>query len=173
MTVTWLRSTPAVATALAFCLLASPPVPAAPPEKILPFEEYYEPAFMTSCQPYGFSFDIWSGATFYGFGKWFPKKEGGGRLDLHFKTDDVFINEMTGKTIVGHARFRQSIDFSAGDVKLEFSGLFFHVVVPGVGNVLQDAGRMVIDLETGQIEFMKGTYQWNVGDFEELCAALE
>ena len=168
----WFRPNLAIALGATLCLFASSSLLAVTPVKILPYADHWEPAFMTSCAPYGHDFEIWSGGTGYGVGKWFPTK-GGGRLYLHLTTDDVFINATTRKTVVGHASYRQSIDFATEEPKIEFSGLFWHVVVPGVGNVLHDAGRMTIDLETGQIEFMKGTYQWNVGDFEELCQALK
>jgi hypothetical protein len=165
----WLRLAVGMALAAIPGLLVSPPLLAGPPERIMPFESFSDPTFMARCAD---GFDVYSGGTLYGFGKWFPTK-GGGRLDLHFKTDDVFVNASTLKTVVGHASWRGSIDYATDEPVWEYSGLFWHVVIPGVGNVLHDAGRMLVNDETGEIEFIKGTYQWNVGDFEELCEALK
>jgi hypothetical protein len=126
---------------------------------------------MTSCEPFGFDFHILSGSTLCVSAKVFKDKDGSPlRTEYHFKTDDVFVNSRTQAQLVGHANFRESIDETTGDDK--FRGLLWHVVVPGVGNVLHDSGLQIVSWDPFEIKVMKGTYQWNVGDFEELCAAL-
>jgi hypothetical protein len=152
-------------------LVALTPVSAGAPEIIPPFEIYIPLAPMASCEPFGFDFEIWNGGTLYVSAKVFKDKDGNPlRTEYHFKTDDLFENHTTHAQLVGHANWRESFDETTGDDK--FRGLFWHVVVPGVGNVLHDAGLQVVSWDPFEIKVMKGTYQWNVGDFEEICAAL-
>jgi hypothetical protein len=152
-------------------LAALSPVSAGGPETFT-FEQYYPLGPMASCQPFGFDFEIWSGGTIYCSVKVFKDKDGNAvRAEYHCKTDDVFANANTQVQLVGRANFRESFDFGTGDDK--YRGLLWHVVVPGVGNVLHDSGLQIVNWEPFEIKVMKGTYQWNVGDFSELCAALD
>lgn len=56
----------------------------------------------------------------------------------------------------------------------KWTGLFWHVVVPGVGVVLLDAGFEIIDFnrENPLVVRRAGKHQWLDGDFDAFCAAL-
>jgi hypothetical protein len=51
------------------------------------------------------------------------------------------------------------------------NGIVFNFVVPGVGTVLMDVGRLVFD-EVGNLLFEAGPHQLLEGDIDALCAAL-
>lgn len=54
-----------------------------------------------------------------------------------------------------------------------WTGLFWHVVAPGVGTVLLDAGLEIIDwTAAGPVVRVAGKHQWLDGDFDTLCTAL-
>jgi hypothetical protein len=52
------------------------------------------------------------------------------------------------------------------------TGLQYHLMVPGLGNVLLDAGRTVYDFTTGSYIFLAGPHQVVTGDTAGLCAAF-
>jgi hypothetical protein len=161
-----------VTVGAALCLVLSPAVQAGAPDKVPPFTVHIPEAPMASCAPYGYSFDILVESWFYNDMKIFKDRSGDPiRVEWYAKTDDVFTNSVSRKSVVGHANFRQTDDVATNEST--FKGLFWHTTIPGVGNVLQDAGYQVVSWNPFEVKVMKGTYQANVGDFEELCAALE
>ena len=55
----------------------------------------------------------------------------------------------------------------------KWTGLFWHVVAPGYGTVLLDAGLEIIDwTAAAPVVKVAGRHQWIDGDFDALCAAL-
>lgn len=55
----------------------------------------------------------------------------------------------------------------------KWTGLFWHVVAPGYGTVLLDAGLEIIDwTAAAPVVKVAGRHQWIDGDFGGLCAAL-
>ena len=69
-------------------------------------------------------------------------------------------------------------EYWAGDLEgVTIHGILYHVVVPGVGNVLMDAGYIsyVWDEQGNPTDFVfHGNHQLNVeGDLSELCAVLQ
>ena len=52
------------------------------------------------------------------------------------------------------------------------AGSSIKFVVPGVGVVLHDVGRLVYDTSTGEVLFQAGPQQYLNGDIAALCAAL-
>lgn len=172
-----MRSTPCrvvlgVLAVIAVCLAVSPSTQAGAPDKIPPFQFVIPQSPLASCTPYGYSFDVLVESTFYGSAKIFKDQSGNPvRTEYHWKTDDVFTNSVSGHFVVGHANYKESVDAVTEDST--FRGLFWHTTVPGVGNILQDAGFMIVSWDPFEVKVMKGTYQVNVGDFRELCAALD
>ena len=165
------RSTFGAVLVAALCLLLSPVTQAGAPDKIPPFTNHYPAGPMASCMPYGYSFDLLVESTFYGSGKAFKDRNGDVvRIELHLRTDDIFSNSVTGKSVIGHANYKESIDVAADEST--FRGHFWHIVVPGVGNVLQDAEFQIVSWDPFEVKVIKGTYQANEGEFGELCAAL-
>ena len=51
------------------------------------------------------------------------------------------------------------------------TGISFHVKLPGVGPIFQDLGRLVFDLETGELLYSTGLHQFE-GETAGLCSAL-
>ena len=45
------------------------------------------------------------------------------------------------------------------------------MIVPGLGTVFVDVGRIILDFETGLV-FIKGQHQYFGGDVAGLCAVL-
>ena len=165
-------STLGVALAAAVCLLLSPATQAGAPDKIPPFTMHIPEGPLASCAPYGHTFDVLVETTFHQSVKVFKDRNGDPiREEWHSKTDDIFTNSVTREFVVGHANFRETYDVATNESR--FRGLFWHTTVPGVGNVLQDAGLQILSWDPFEVKVMKGTYQANVGDFEELCAALD
>jgi hypothetical protein len=52
------------------------------------------------------------------------------------------------------------------------AGASIKFIVPGVGVVLHDVGRLVYDTNTGEVLFQAGPQQYLNGDIAALCAAL-
>jgi hypothetical protein len=52
------------------------------------------------------------------------------------------------------------------------AGLQYHLMIPGMGNVLLDAGRTVYSGVTGTFVFLAGPHQVANGDTSGLCAAF-
>ena len=103
------------------------------------------------------------------------------RITLHAKTQDRIFLEGSEKVLVGHANYHVfTLTPGAGlyEGVERFTGVFWHVIVPGLGTVLVDVGLEIIDwklLSEGYSPVLKavGKHQWLEGDFDRLCAALE
>jgi hypothetical protein len=102
------------------------------------------------------------------------------RIVLHAKTQDRIFLEGSDRAVFGHSSYTQTV-LTPGAGLYEgverWTGVFWHVVVPGLGTVLLDAGLEIIDwklLSEGSSPVLKavGKHQWLEGDFDRLCVAL-
>jgi hypothetical protein len=91
-------------------------------------------------------------------------------LRLSIQGTDTYVRSDTGRAIVQPTRFTARIDQQAL-VNIS-AGLVYRLVVPGLGNVLLDAGRTVYDFATGSFVFLAGPHQVTTGDTAGLCAAF-
>lgn len=73
-----------------------------------------------------------------------------------------------GKTLVTNYPLVFITDFDAGQQLTLGLRTAYHV--PGAGVVLLDAGRVVVDLETGETVFEAGQHQFLEGDADAFCA---
>jgi hypothetical protein len=83
---------------------------------------------------------------------------------------DTYRQSVTGQSIIMGTHYMVHIDRrtmldSAG-------GLLYHLLIPGLGHVLLDAGRTVYDRTTGTLIFLAGPHQVMDGDTSGLCAAF-
>jgi hypothetical protein len=146
--------------------LMAAPVAAAPPER----EEFQtEPwsGVLAMCD--GFEVINESEGTLATLHRFFDRDGDLVRVSFHGQIEDTYTNSVTGKSISGRGQYN-------GQVVLEEpfereAGIQFHVLVPGAGVVLIDAGRVVFDA-LGEVVFQAGRHQVRDGDFEALCAAL-
>jgi len=83
---------------------------------------------------------------------------------------DTFVNADTGKEIPAPYHNNTIVDFRTGLAAI--NGVIFKAIVPGVGPVFVDIGRVITDREDN-LYFSAGPHQFFDGDFEALCAALE
>jgi hypothetical protein len=93
------------------------------------------------------------------------------RYQLHGEAADVMSNSVTGKTVSGRTNgynFFEDVEDTPGVWK--HAGLMYHIIVPGAGTVLVDAGLFY--MVDGQITYLKGKHQFNGGEYAGLCAAL-
>jgi hypothetical protein len=120
--------------------------------------------------------------TLYGTQTTYYDKDGNlSRITLHAKTQDRIYLEGSDRVLVGHANYHVfTLTPGAGlyEGVERFTGVFWHVIVPGLGTVLVDVGLEIIDwklLSEGYSPVLKavGKHQWLEGDFDTLCTALE
>ena len=83
---------------------------------------------------------------------------------------DTYVNMNTGKELASPYNDHMTVDFRTGEAAI--SGVVSKVVVPGVGVVVKDIGRIAFDRD-GNITFSAGTHPWFDGDLQALCDALE
>jgi hypothetical protein len=83
---------------------------------------------------------------------------------------DTFVNADTGKEIPAPYHNNTIVDFTTGLAAI--NGVVFKAIVPGVGPVFMDIGRVIVD-RPGNLYFSAGPHQFFDADFEALCAALE
>jgi hypothetical protein len=90
---------------------------------------------------------------------------------VHFQFNDFFYNSKTGEGFAETEAGNDLFDLPSGNVVTSV-GLSYRVTVPGEGQVLLDAGRLVYD-ETGEVVFVAGPHQVLLNeDKAKLCAAL-
>lgn len=82
---------------------------------------------------------------------------------------DRLYNSVTGKSVSDTVHSGEQVDFIAGTAT--GTGNTFRVVLPGLGTVFVDVGRIVIDFSSGP-EFAAGQHQYFGLDFAQLCAVL-
>jgi hypothetical protein len=94
------------------------------------------------------------------------------RIKVHINGSSLWTDPATGRQAVGHWGWIE-MDQDLSDSTWKYVGNPLKAVVPGVGVVIQDAGLQIYDHGTGTHIKIVGTYQWNLDDFEEFCAALQ
>ena len=139
------------------------------------------PDITRETNPYGGSFDCteagydftmeWEGVEHVTIKDRF---DAGGELigfTLHIRFREVDTNTATGKTVVMRGSETENWDLVAGTRTL--TGATFIGNQPGAGTFIQDTGRIVIDLETGEAISIAGPHEgFHNGVDETVCAAL-
>ena len=93
------------------------------------------------------------------------------RVQEHFDYEGEVTNPETGQTVKDPAHGVRFFDFVAGTRGPV--GLYYSTTVPGVGLVFHDVGRLVRDLDTGEVLFEAGPHDvLHEGDVALFCAAL-
>jgi hypothetical protein len=92
------------------------------------------------------------------------------RLSAHAWGVDTYVNMNTGKELTSRYNDNMTVDVRTGEGTIR--GVISKVVVPGVGLVVKDVGRIAFDRD-GNVTFSAGTHQWFDGDVQALCEALE
>jgi hypothetical protein len=85
---------------------------------------------------------------------------------------DTFINSVTGKELPT-TPFHNSALIDPTTHLFAYAGVIYRVTVPGSGLVFIDAGRTVLNQESGEVTFQAGPHQAFDGDVDGLCAALK
>jgi hypothetical protein len=93
------------------------------------------------------------------------------RYKAHISGSSVFTS-VSGKEATGTWVWNQ-FSVEPWDGVAKYVGNVIKAQIPGVGVILQDAGLQIYDHNTGTWTKIVGTYQWNLQDFDEFCAAME
>lgn len=83
---------------------------------------------------------------------------------------DTYRQSVTGQSITMGSHFMVHVDMET--MMNSSAGMQYHLMIPGLGHVLLDAGRTVYDLNKGEFVFLAGTHQVATGDTAGLCAAF-
>jgi hypothetical protein len=83
---------------------------------------------------------------------------------------DTFVNSETGASISGRFANSVLIDFTTG--LGASSGIVFKLIVPGMGPVFMDIGRVISNRDGSIVTFEAGPHQFTDGDFAAVCRAL-
>ena len=156
-----------VVVAIVALLLAAPPVLAIPPEHfVVTFDE--APWLIADCGGYTVETD----ALITIKGTTFLNKDGEAtRVATLWQIDAVYSSPETGVSATMNSEtFHSVLDVETGEQRS--SGVQFHLVVPGAGTLLIDAGRLVFD-DDFNITFAAGphpVYLPQEGDLDRICA---
>ncbi len=91
------------------------------------------------------------------------------RVDLFIHYEGTLTNSVTGKTLPDKGNFKNSLDLTDGTATV--TGGIRHTTVSGLGIVIQDTGRIIVDDATGGILFV--TPGMASDENLQLCAALK
>ena len=92
------------------------------------------------------------------------------RIEYH---ESVYYNsEDPSKIIDGGPGEHQMEHFAFGENLFWVTGPIARITLPGQGQILHQGGRVLLDLETGQVIGTSGPQSLEEGDTELLCAAL-
>jgi hypothetical protein len=94
------------------------------------------------------------------------------RIKGHYRGESVWTNPATGKEAKGLWVWT-AIDVNPPSADWKYVGNPIKAIIPGVGVIMQDAGLQIYDHGTSSYIKIVGTYQWNLNDFEEFCAAMQ
>ena len=93
------------------------------------------------------------------------------RVVEHVWGSDTFRNSVTGESVPGTTNAGEIVDLAHGNVTQ--NGNTARITVPGVGVVFFDVGKFIIDIETGDVEFLAGAHHgWFEEDYAALCEVL-
>jgi hypothetical protein len=90
------------------------------------------------------------------------------KVRVHIEFEGVLTNLSTGKTLRDHAAFTNTFDFAKGT--LTQAGVSFNLKVPHVEGKVVEKGRLVFDLETGELLFEAG--QHGPSPLTDICPLL-
>ena len=93
------------------------------------------------------------------------------RYKAHISGHSVFTS-VSGTQAIGKWVWNEFADLP-WDGTAKYVGNVIKARIPGVGVILQDAGLQIYDHNTGTWTKIVGTYQWNLDDLDEFCAAME
>lgn len=91
------------------------------------------------------------------------------RARIHVEFHGVLTNLSTGKTLRDHAAFSDAFDFIHG-TQTE-TGVTFHYKIPHQG-LVADNGRIVFDLESGDVLFAAGSHDVTEQGLMAICPLL-
>lgn len=91
------------------------------------------------------------------------------RVHVHVEFKGVLTNLSTGKTLRDHAAFSDTFDFIDG-TQTE-TGVAFHYKIPHQG-LVADNGKIIFDLESGEMLFAAGSHDVNEQGFTAICPLL-
>lgn len=98
-------------------------------------------------------------------------------IERVFSQQATYTNLDTGSTLTSSkgAGIDKIFIEEDGTAIVMLSGLIDIVTLPGQGLVLQDVGRIIVDLTTGEILFSAGQFTAHgpLGEVDALCAALD
>lgn len=92
------------------------------------------------------------------------------REQFHVNGTGTYSNVSNGKTAL--FSFHYTFAFHEADGTDTFNGLPIKVRLPGKGIVVLDAGKLVIDAETGEVIFEGGPHPFFYEGFALVCEAL-
>jgi hypothetical protein len=96
----------------------------------------------------------------------------GNPVEVHLAINgtDTYRQSVTGQSITMGSHFM--VHFDVQTRLISSGGMQYHLLIPGLGHVLLDAGRTVYDGNTGTLVFSAGPHQVATGDTSGLCAAF-
>lgn len=119
------------------------------------------------------SFNVLANSAARGHMKlWFDAEGNLTRLFLHANYDSVYYADSDPDSFLvtrGEVE-NDHIDFIDGTIAV--TGLLYKLNIPGHGVVFHEAGRIVIDLETGETVFEAGPSDFHDENLDALCSAL-
>jgi hypothetical protein len=162
---------PLVALFASAITAVSPPADAAPPVQDR-FSVFVEQQYMGSCGDFAVLTDYWFDVDYKAF----------------YDNAGTLIRELVVGRVDGFSRYYNASDpthvVEGGPNEVQISryespgsigtvmGPAFRVNLPGQGVIFLMAGRLVIDLNTGDVLFEAGPQDWLEGNLDKLCAAL-
>lgn len=144
---------------------AAVPATAAPPS-VEPFSEQGEDEVVAECDGFVLTEDFVETGTTRTF---FDRAGNPVRALINAKFVGVITNSASGNTYRDPGYFSIIQDLQAGTETT--LGLYFNIVVPGVGPVVEDVGRIVIDAN-GDVVFQAGPHQILAGEDVDFCELL-
>lgn len=151
---------------LVFLVSSTSPVAANPPAK---WTEFFSGNDEYDCGTFHIHDEWTQNSVYQGF---FDKQGNMIRLWGMLNATDRFYED-GGKEVSGYGKLVISEDFVYGEVnRIRNMGLAYHVVVPGVGTILIDAGYAEAAPPDWKL-ILHGKHQHYSGDFDKLCSTLE
>ncbi|MDX1380707.1 MAG: hypothetical protein R3233_06285 [Xanthomonadales bacterium] len=91
---------------------------------------------------------------------------------IEFYESVYYNSEDPSKIIDGGPGERQNESFHAANGLLLITGPVIRITLPGHGQIFHQGGRLVFDVNAGEIVAASGPQSFEEGDSELLCAAL-
>ena len=136
------------------------------------------PAVERWSEPYSDSFDCgafvneWSGTEGVTVKDWFDAAGELSRFTLQVRFREVDTNSETGDSVVLHGSVNETYDFVAGTRTVV--GAVYMGSQRGAGTFIHDSGRLIENVDTGELISEAGVHEGYFAGVDELvCAALE